>query len=145
MQVEILWSPDGSAAGVNPSGWISQDLFCEYLQHFVKHSRASSEQKKLLILDNHELHISLNAVNIAKANGIVLLTVPPHSSHRIQPLEVNIFSPFKPKYNRPMDNWMLNDPGKTVTIYDIAGLVGTSFPCAFTPSNIQSGFAKSGI
>ena len=41
----------------------------------------------LLIMDNHETHMSLAAVDLAKANEIVLLTIPPHTSHRLQPLD----------------------------------------------------------
>ena len=40
---------------------------------------------------------------------------------------------------------MLSNPEKNISIYGIAGLVGPAFPLAFTPSNIQSGFARSGI
>lgn len=32
-----------------------------------------------------------------------------------------------------------------MTIYDIPGIVNSSFPLAFTPSNILVGFRKSGI
>ena len=40
---------------------------------------------------------------------------------------------------------MYNNPGKTMTIYDIASMVGIAFPKAMTPSNMQAGFRVSGI
>jgi hypothetical protein len=40
---------------------------------------------------------------------------------------------------------MTNHPGKPITIYEIASLVGSSLPLAFTPSNILAGFRASGI
>jgi len=40
---------------------------------------------------------------------------------------------------------MFNHPGTPISIYEIAELVGTSYPLAFTPTNIQSGFRVSGI
>ena len=119
--------------------------FCDYLQHFAKHLHASTDQKKLLILDNHESHILVNALEFAKKNCIVLLTIPPHFSHRLQPLDVSVNFSFKAQYNRAIDNWMLSNLGKAISIYSIAGLVGSAFPLAFTPSNIQSGFARSSI
>ncbi|KAK2718114.1 hypothetical protein QYM36_006784 [Artemia franciscana] len=43
------------------------------------------------------------------------------------------------------DNWMLSNPGKTVTIYEIASHVGKSLPISFTPKIIMRGFEKTGI
>ena len=40
---------------------------------------------------------------------------------------------------------MITNPGKTTTIYEIGGLLGTSFFKAFTRSNIISGFEVSGV
>jgi hypothetical protein len=39
---------------------------------------------------------------------------------------------------------MLANPGKPMTIYDIAGRLGHAFPLAMTPINIQAGFRVSG-
>lgn len=41
----------------------------------------------LLIMNNHETHISISVINFAKDNGIVLLRMPTHTSHRLQPLD----------------------------------------------------------
>ena len=99
----------------------------------------------LLILDNLKAHISLKAVEIAKSNSIVLLTLPPHTSHRMQPLDVTVYGPFKTKYSRAPDGWMRSNSGKTVSIYQIAGLVNEAIMSAVTPRNITSGFRSSGI
>ena len=40
---------------------------------------------------------------------------------------------------------MLHNPGRTILIHDIGGLLGDYHPKAFTPINIQSGFRVSGI
>ena len=40
---------------------------------------------------------------------------------------------------------MVSHPGKTITIYDVAELVGKADEQALTPRNIRSGFAASGI
>lgn len=47
--------------------------------------------------------------------------------------------------NQATAEWMLTNPGTPVSIYDIAGLVGKAFPLSFTPKNIISGFACTGI
>lgn len=40
---------------------------------------------------------------------------------------------------------MGNDPGKTLNIYNIPGIVATAYPLAATPLNIQAGFQVTGI
>nr|CAI5831887.1 unnamed protein product [Callosobruchus analis] len=51
----------------------------------------------------------------------------------------------KNKYNSVMSNWMLSNPGKTVTIYNISGFVKTVMSQTFSHDNILSGFKKAGI
>lgn len=58
--------PDGCAGGCNPSGWINDVQFVEYLKHFVSHTRCTPTHPLLLLLDNHESHISIDALNYCK-------------------------------------------------------------------------------
>ena len=81
----IRGSSPGSIGRATRTGWINEEVFVDYLIHIVHHSR-SIENKILFILDNHESHISLEAIDFARTSGIVLLTLPPHTSHRLQPL-----------------------------------------------------------
>lgn len=137
--------PVGSVGAGNPSGWMQEETFILFLKHFQKHSNASVSNKVLLVLDNHSSHIHINALDFCKLNGIVLLSFPPHCSHKLQPLDRSVFGPLKKAINTACDAWMRNHPGKTMTIYDIPGIVTTAMPLAMTPSNIQAGFRNTGI
>ena len=77
----IRASPNGSIGCCTKTGWMNEDIFVDYLQHIIHHTRCTPEHKILLILDNHQSHVSLRVVDIAKANGIDLFTLPPHCSH----------------------------------------------------------------
>uniref|UniRef100_H2YFE2 DDE-1 domain-containing protein n=1 Tax=Ciona savignyi TaxID=51511 RepID=H2YFE2_CIOSA len=57
------------------------------MEHFIKHSSSSKENPSLLIFDNHESHMSLKVLDLARENGVTILTLPPHCSHKMQPLE----------------------------------------------------------
>ncbi len=135
----------GTAGGANPSGWINSELFLQVLQHFAAHERPSKSSPLLIILDNHETHINLPAINFCRDNGIVLLTLPPHSSHKLQPLDVSVYRSFKLHFNAACSTWMVNHPGMAISIMDMAELVGKAFEKSFSLSNITSGFSKSGI
>lgn len=141
----LTGAPPGSDASAHPSGWMTPESFLKYIEHFVKHVRRSKEHPVVLILDNPESHYEVRVLNKCKNNGIILLTLPPHCSHKLHPLDVSCFYPFKAYYNQGADDWMLNHPGTPMTIYDITSVVGIAYPKAFTPINIIKGFEKTGI
>lgn len=143
----LAGAPEGTIGGANPSGWSNESMFVLFLQHFIKYTKPTKEQPVILILDNHESHISVPAIQMAKDNGIMLITLHPHTSNHMQPLDKTVFGPFK-KYFNTAANELLLTPGhvgKPLTIYDIAGLVGKAFPLAFTPNNICKGFSSTGF
>jgi len=137
-------APVGSKGVAHPSGWMTIDLFAQYLKHFAAHVRCNTTSPVLLLLDNHDSHISIESITYAKENDIVLLTFPPHCSHKLQPLDRSVFGPLKRFYNNACDSWMLQNPGKPMTIFDVAAAVGSAFPQAVTPRNIEAGFQVSG-
>lgn len=138
-------APLGSGGSATSSGWMNTDTFLMVMNHFIKYSKSSPGNKTLLIYDNHESHVSIAVIKLAKENGVILLTLPPHCSHKIQPLDKTVFGPLKRYYNEACRNWLTNHPGRRISIYEIAGLVGQAFPFAFSTNNILSGFSKVGI
>lgn len=141
----IANAPKGTAGVAHISGWMNGENFILFLKHFASHVKCTKEKKVLLLMDNHESHITLKSLDYAKDNGIVLLTLPPHCSHKLQPLDIAVFSSFKNACDRAANDWMIEHPGQVITIYEIGGIVGKAFPIAFTAQNIMSGFKKSGI
>ena len=79
----------GTAGFVSPNGWMDSTLFPAYLDHFIAHVRPTVEKKALVILDDHVSHRSLEAVTKARDNGIILLSLPPHTSSKMQPLDIS--------------------------------------------------------
>ena len=138
-------APPGTAGNATPSGWMTATVFEKYLEHFHKYAKSTPDHPVLLLLDNHESHISLQSLDFSKQNGIVLLTFPPHCSHRLQPLDVSVYGPFKQFYTQAANNWLLNNPGIPMSINDVAEVLGKAFPQAFTNKNITSAFQNTGI
>lgn len=141
----MVGGPTGCAGASNPSGWMNAEQFYQFLIFFQSHAHASKENPILLILDNHESHLSIRGLDYCKENGIVVLSLPPHTSHKLQPLDRSIFRPLKTAVNTQCDNWVTNNPGCTMTIYHIPAIVKIALPSATTTSNIVSGFECTGI
>lgn len=135
----------GSIGDANPSGWMNEEHFIKFAHHFVKFVKSSTDKPVLLLLDNHNSHLSIEALDFFKDNGVTVLSFPPHCSHKLQPLDRSVYGPFKKYYNNQCDAWITNHPGKTMTIYDIPGVVKLALPLACTPINIQAGFRTTGI
>ncbi|KAF2898608.1 hypothetical protein ILUMI_07567 [Ignelater luminosus] len=132
------------------SEWMVTDLFSSVLKDFVEHERPTVANPKLIIMDNHESHLSIEALDFAKENGTILLTLPPHCSHKLQPLDVAAFRTFKKLYDAACNTWMINNPGKPITIYSIAGLVENGpasphQPIASTSRNLDEELSSSGL
>ncbi|XP_035280508.1 tigger transposable element-derived protein 1 [Anguilla anguilla] len=138
-------APTGSVGSANGSGRMQEADFLGFLQHFVKHTRASVNFKVLLLLDNHPSHVSASAIDYCDANGVILLTFPPHCAQKLQPLVQGVFGPFRRNLNIAMDCWAKTHPGTPATIYDLPGLIAEALPISATPKNIMAGFRCTGI
>jgi hypothetical protein len=132
--------PTGCIGASHPSGWMTSENFYKFIQHFAKVAKPSKEQKVLLLLDNHHSHIGLDTIKFARDNGIVMLSFPPHCSHKLQPLDRSVFGPFKKFISVEQDSWMRRNPAKTMSIYDLPGIVRDTWPRAATQANIINGF-----
>ncbi|KAJ8915668.1 hypothetical protein NQ315_000600 [Exocentrus adspersus] len=137
--------PPGTLGLANPSGWMNSTLFPEVMDHFIKHTESTKDRPSMLIFDNHESHISIDVVEKARNAGVHILTLPPHTSNKTQPLDVAVFTPFKNYYNSACSSWMIRHPGVPLTIYDISECVAEALTKALTPANIIAGFKKCGI
>lgn len=138
-------SPVGSSGGANLNGWMREEQFVHFLQHFTRQTKRSPERPGLLLLDSHLSYLSIEGLSFAKSNGIVMLSFPPHCSRHLQPLERSVYSPFKKFVNAAIDSWMLGSPGRSVTIHHVPGIVATALPLSATPANIMEGFKACGI
>ncbi|KAK9700582.1 CENP-B N-terminal DNA-binding domain [Popillia japonica] len=50
-----------------------------------RYTKASKDNKVLLLLDGHGSHKGLDALEFAKENGIIIFCFPTHCSHHVQP------------------------------------------------------------
>ncbi|KAF8230506.1 hypothetical protein L208DRAFT_1216996, partial [Tricholoma matsutake] len=45
--------------------------------------------------DGHGLHETSEIICLAELHSIIILCLPPHTTHKLQPLDVGIFGPFQ--------------------------------------------------
>ena len=59
--------------------------------------------KRLLLLDGHTTHLTIEVWEYCKEENIILFTTPPHLTHLVQPLDVGVFGPWKKNYRDAID------------------------------------------
>ena len=133
-------APPQSIGFASKNGWIDQDLFVKWLEHFVKFADPSPKNPHIIILDGHHSHKTLAAVDFCREKGIHLLTLPPHSTHKMQPLDRTYFKSLKSAFNQAADTYMVANPGRRITVHDIAKLSGSAFQKTALPDKGMNGF-----
>lgn len=73
------------------SAYINADIFIAWLNdHFIPRKPTG---KVLLIADGHASHCSVEVLELAEANDIILFCLPSHTTHYLQPLDRAFLSP----------------------------------------------------
>ena len=93
-------TPPGSTGIATPSGWMDSDTFL----HWLEHAKPSKELPHILIVDGHHSHKTLQAIEYARDHGVIMITLPPHTTHKLQPLDRTFFKSLKSAYNRAADS-----------------------------------------
>jgi hypothetical protein len=78
-------------------------------------------------------------ITLARENNVSSLCLPPHSSHKMQPLDLAFTKPLI------LESWLLNIFPRIVTIRKVGKLFGNAYLRAATVETAVNGFRKSGI
>ncbi|XP_059077115.1 MFS-type transporter clz9-like [Cryptomeria japonica] len=112
-----------------PHAWMTKELFLNWLYHFARSvlGGVSPTNRHLLIFDGHRSHVALTTIHEAKSLGIDLLTLPAHTSDKLQPLDVSVFSPFKTHFKTERSKWMAKHPHIEIRRTKLAELASKAF------------------
>ena len=136
-------APAGAVCKVSDSGYINSELFVEYLQHFIAHVKPSPESPVVLVLDGHSSHTkNLEAIELARESGVIMLSLPAHTTHRTQSLDVAFCRPLKVYYNQAIEKWLRTNAGRSVAVFQVASLLGNQAATVGCAMNV---FEKCGL
>ena len=98
-------APPQAVGYCSDNGWTDSNLFIRWLEHLVKLTNASANTPQIIVLDGHHSHTTLAAVELSRSHGITLITLPPHCTHKMQPLDRTYFKSFKSAVSRLITGW----------------------------------------
>ncbi|CAG7718342.1 unnamed protein product [Allacma fusca] len=136
--------PDWVLTGTG-NGWSNGKIFMQWIEHFAAFSRPNATNPVLLLLDNHTSHISIEILNFCETHNIHMLSIPPHTSHKLQPLDVSVYSAIKSRLSKLEQEWMSQNAPKRLTEESLPEIFKVAYDASATPSNMISGFRKCGI
>jgi hypothetical protein len=90
------------------SGWTNNDIGLAWPEQvFDRCTREKTRGSyRLLILDGHGSHISMDFIDYCNRNRILLAILPPHSTHTLQPLDVAMFKPLSTAYSAELSKYL---------------------------------------
>ena len=75
----------GTLYRLSSKGWIDQDLFDQWFDHLLCY--APFARPLLLMMDRHSSHYCPSVIRRASENEVILLALPPNTTHLTQPLD----------------------------------------------------------
>lgn len=98
----------------------------------------------VVLMDGHSSHYTLELLEYARDNNIVILGYPPHCTHVLQGLDVVCFAKMKEVFRKEIHEFEdLHMAG--VSKGDFAGVFGRAFLRAFTPESVKAAFEATGV
>jgi hypothetical protein len=80
-----------STYNCSANGWIIDDPFAFWFNNVFLVETRSLSRPILLILDGHHSHFTIQVIEAAKSNDVVILYLPLHCTHGLQPLDLVTF------------------------------------------------------
>ena len=67
------------------------------------------------MMDGHSSHYCPSVIHRASKSKVVLMALPPNTTHLTQPLDKGIYGPLKVEWRKVCHEFMVQNPGKIVT------------------------------
>ena len=99
----------------SPNGWTSDEIGSKWLQQVFDSRTAAKARRnwRLLFVDGHGSHVTTEFLQKALQMKILIAIYPPHTTHRLQPLDVGCFSPLATYYSQNLEAFTNSSEGLT--------------------------------
>ena len=89
----------GFTIAIQEKRYMTSYLFSKWMDHFIEQlemmGELSSCNRHLVVLDGYKNNVTLKVIQKTKHHDIDMISLPSHSFHALQSLDVACFKPFK--------------------------------------------------
>ena len=146
--IEDVLPEDQVYFGSSENGWSSNAHGMAWLKQIfnLQTKDIAGNRRRLLLADGHSSHVNLEFINYCDQNRILLLILPLHTTHRLQPLDIGLFQPLSTAYSAELDNITAKSAGiVSMKKRMFWSVFKPAWDASFTLKNIINAFAKPGI
>jgi DDE superfamily endonuclease len=119
------------------SAWLEKDF------HPLTDARNKSDGYRLLILDGHNSHVTYRFCKFAADKKIIVIRLPAHTTHVLQPCDVGVFGPLASAWkSEVLEASRRND---SITKNNLLKHYANARSRAMKPNTIVNSFRKTGI
>jgi len=134
-----------NSMGYSAKGWTDGEIECAWIEDFDKKTKAKADgRRRVLIVDGHNSHYTLEFLTYARENNIDVLCYPAHATHVYQGLDVVVFSVLKKCWSEERDAYQ-TETGDLVSKANFLSIYGKAHVRALTEENIRMAFKKTGV
>lgn len=133
----------GMTYAATKNGWMELETFRNYFEKSFLNI-IGAKRPVLLIYDGHSSHIDLKLVQKACEENVIILKLPPHTSHVLQPLDLCVFKSLKQRWDERLIKWQRNNYGTKLPKRIFSALIAQIWT-ETDPEIISNGFKKAGI
>lgn len=126
------------------SAYVNSELFFDWLKnHFTPRKPFG---KVLLLLDGHTSHTSsVEMLEFAEENDIILFSLPPHTTHWLQPLDRSFFKSLKANFYQASNSFIRTHPSRKINRLQFSNLLNVAWSKSANVGNGVNGFKATGI
>lgn len=146
--IKDVKASDEANFATSANGWSSDQLVLKLLEQVFDPctKKKAGFKRRLLIVDGHSSHLNMKFIDKCDQLRVLLLILPPHSTHRLQPLDVSLFSPLANHYTQEINRIFFEGLRQvSMSKRSFWKAFSVAWKKAFTVKNIESAFKKTGI
>lgn len=146
--LRLSWTeggPENAKYNVSEKGWMDQscfhDWFCNHFIPFLPPPRPV-----VLIFDGHASHLNPETIKEAVKNQVIVLKLPPNSTHFLQPLDVGVYGPTKTAWEAILVKFARQNLGVPLSKELFPSLLKALWESpSLGESNVKAGFRRCGV
>ncbi|RPB00038.1 DDE-domain-containing protein, partial [Choiromyces venosus 120613-1] len=140
--------PQNLLFGKSPNGSTDRKISLRWLEVNFGPSSITADKAgaryRILLFNGHNSHVNISFLEYCINNKVIPIYLPPHMSHRLQPLDVSVFSAYKHAYHTELQE-RFESHDCSVGKQNFYQIISKVQPIALTPKNIRSEFWYAGI
>lgn len=115
--------------GISESGWMTQEVFYEYITNvFYKWLIKNNVKFPIIVyLDGHSSHLTIPLIEFGIAYQIEFICFVPHSTHIMQPLDIAFFHSLKETWLIQLSKWKRENRVRKLTNITFSLVLVTAF------------------